>query len=420
MDYREISGERQYRFMEEFDYIREAGSPGEQKAADRICRELEILGLHPQMEPFSFETFQAAKETFKVLEPYEKEYTVKAVQNCGNTEAEGIEGEILYGESGDEISLSLAKDKILLLNSPVNREMYEELQKAQVRGFLTLCGGPLDTGEDREPQAYTLRGVKRPEIQGASIHYKDAAELTWKGAKKVRLTVVQEEHVRSSHNILARISGTDKKEEILTLTAHYDSVPQGPGAYDNMAGCAVIMELCRYFAKHRPRRTLEFIWFGAEEKGLVGSRAYVEKHEKELKNHKFNMNVDLAGQLIGGNVMGVTGRKEICKTILELVKEAEIGVSFKNQIWGSDSNTFAWKGIPAMTLNRDGFGMHTRHDTIALISPWALERSTKLLGCLAEKLGNMEEIPFPMEIPEEMKGQLEEYFCDIGSAAVTT
>ena len=50
-------------------------------------------------------------------------------------------------------------------------------------------------------------------------------------------------------------------------------------------------------------------------------------------------------------------------------------MSTKNQIWGSDSNTFAWKGIPAMTLNRDGFGMHTRHDTIALLSDWSLERS---------------------------------------------
>ena len=61
-------------------------------------------------------------------------------------------------------------------------------------------------------------------------------------------------------------------------------------------------------------------------------------------------------------------------------------MSTKNQIWGSDSNTFAWKGIPAMTLNRDGFGMHTRHDTIALLSDWSLERSAILLGHIADRL----------------------------------
>lgn len=62
----------------------------------------------------------------------------------------------------------------------------------------------------------------------------------------------------------------------------------------------------------------------------------------------------------------------------------------KNQIWGSDSNSFAWKGIPAMTLNRDGFGMHTRYDTIDLLSVWSLERSAILLGCIADALGNAE------------------------------
>ena len=49
------------------------------------------------------------------------------------------------------------------------------------------------------------------------------------------------------------------------------------------------------------------MWFGAEEKGLLGSRDYIRVHESELGAHRFNMNVDLAGQLIGGNVLGVTG-----------------------------------------------------------------------------------------------------------------
>ena len=58
-------------------------------------------------------------------------------------------------------------------------------------------------------------------------------------------------------NIILRIPGTEQPEEILTLTAHYDPVPQGPGAYDNMAGAAIIMELAHYFAENRPKRTLE-------------------------------------------------------------------------------------------------------------------------------------------------------------------
>ena len=116
----------------------------------------------------------------------------------------------------------------------------------------------------------------------------------------------------------------------------------------------------------------------------------MERRREELASHRFNMNVDLAGQTIGGTVIGVTGDPEICRILSAYAHEAGMGVSFKNQIWGSDSNSFAWKGIPAMTLNRDGFGMHTRHDTAALISAWSLERSSRLLAMVAGRLASAE------------------------------
>ena len=96
--------------MENFAYSREAGTKGEEQAAKRICRELEEMGLHPKIEPFSFETFRVAEERLKALEPYEKEYPVRAYLNTSNTKPEGLTGEFLYGENGDEISLSLAEN----------------------------------------------------------------------------------------------------------------------------------------------------------------------------------------------------------------------------------------------------------------------------------------------------------------------
>ena len=63
-----------------------------------------------------------------------------------------------------------------------------------------------------------------------------------------------------------------------------------------------------------------------------------------------------------------------------------------------------------MTLNRDGFGMHTRHDTVDLISSWSLKRSAMLLGYIADRLGNLPTFPFPKEIPAEFMEQLDKYF----------
>lgn len=414
MNTNEINGQHQMAFLKKFDYIREAGTANELKAADTIQETLAEFGAASHTEEFSFESFQIKKARLTVTMPYEKEYTVTGYGRCGNTCAGGVEAPFLYAENGDDISLAQAEGKIIMLNDPVRKEMYEKLEKAGAAGFISISGSPLDEGEDRKPKAYSLpqslSDGDTARIQGACIHYRDAVELVTKGASRVRLEIEQENVLVESRNVVSRIEGTDKADEILTLTAHYDSVPEGPGAYDNMSGCAIIMELCRYFQAHRPRRTMEFIWFGAEEKGLCGSRSYVKDHKDELAKHRFNMNVDLAGQLVGGTVLGVTAEAEVCQILLDMAREAGIGASAKNQIWGSDSNAFAWNEIPAMTLNRDGFGMHTRHDTIDLLSPWSLERSAILLGYIAERLGNAEEMPFERTVPEEFLKQLDEYF----------
>ena len=411
-----ISGQRQMDFVSKFNFIREAGTPAEARAAELIREELSSFGVESRLEEFPFYTWEIKKVCFAVTEPYYKEYRAEGYIRCGNTLEEGIEAEFLYAENGDDISLSHAKGKIVMVNEIVRKDMYLKLMKAGAAGFVSISGTPVEEGEDLIPRAAGIPqklfdSLNESElIQGVGIHYKDAVEIVTKGASRARLTLIQEEAEKKSANVIARIPGEEHSEEILTLTAHYDSVPQGPGAYDNMAGAAIIMEICRYFKEHTPGRTLEFIWFGAEEKGLLGSRNYVQVHEGELKKHRFNMNVDLAGQLVGGNVIGVTGDSSICSMITYLARETGIGMTTKNQIWGSDSNTFAWKGIPAMTLNRDGFGMHTHYDTIDLLSAWSLERSAALLCHIAESLSHIDSMPFVQEIPEEFKKQLDEYF----------
>lgn len=410
MDLNEINGQRQLDFVRKFDYIREAGTEGEKKAASGILDELSSFGVKGHLEEFPFETCEMKDARFIVTEPFQKEYRVTGYGKCGSTPADGVEAPFLYVENGDEISLSYARGKIILINNPVRGDMYEKLIKAGAAAFISICGSPIDKGADLIPAAINLPQMEETPIQGACVHYQDAVEIVSAGASRARLTVRQTPVTRTSRNVVARIEGSDRADEILTLTAHYDSVPAGPGAYDNMSGGAIIMELCRYFKTRQPRRTMEFIWFGAEEKGLLGSRDYVRVHEEELSRHQFNMNVDLAGQLVGGTVIGVTGDSAICQMITYMAREIGLGMSTRNQIWGSDSNTFAWKGIPAMTLNRDGFGMHTHYDTVDLISPWSLKRSASLLGYIAERLGNIETFPFPRAIPEEFMGQLDQYF----------
>lgn len=414
MDKTMISGARALEFLGQFDFIREAGTEGELAAAEKIRKYLEQNvsgpGITFREEPFSFEESRILEARLVVTEPYQKEYSVVGCAGCGSTPENGLEAPFLYVENGDEISLAYARGKIVLVNGIVRKAFYQKLVEAGAAGFVMLSGTPIDEGEDLRPARRSLRGVEETPIQGVTVHYKDAVELVERGASRVRLILRQEKEKRISRNLILRIDGSQRADEILTVSAHYDSVPEGPGAYDNMAGAAIVMELCRYFSVHRPRRTIEFLWFGGEEKGLYGSLNYVERHSEELASHRFNMNVDLAGQTIGGTVIGVTGNPEICQILSAYAHEAGMGVSLKHQIWGSDSNSFAWKGVPAMTLNRDGFGMHTRHDTAALISAWSLERSSRLLAMVAERLASAEVFPFPREVPEKFREELNAFF----------
>lgn len=414
MNENKIDGRRAYEFTASFPYIRESGTEGEKRASSEIMHYLHEAGIEGTVEPFTYQKICTVKSEFYVTSPYKKSYPV-TFMTAEEPFSLNLEAPFLYVENGDEISLSHAAGKIVLVNEPLQTETLNRIKKSGALAFFSICGTPLDEGTDLVPAERRMQLPEDAILPGARIHLKDAWELVEQGAETVKITLVQEWNEIASQNIVVRIPGKKYPEEIMTLTAHYDSVPAGPGAYDNMSGCAIIMELCRYFSEYKPDRTLEFIWFGSEEKGLRGSIAYVKRHEEELDRHRFHMNVDLAGQMIGGNVAGITAGKEVCDFVLKTAREADRGLEIKNMVWSSDSNTFAWKGIPAMTLNRDGFGMHTRYDTIAFISPWSLKRSAVILGWIAEACDKAVPFPFDRKVPEEFLDKLQPFFENIFS-----
>ena len=80
--------------------------------------------------------------------------------------------------------------------------------------------------------------------------------------------------------MIAEIPGGDKADEVVILGAHIDSWHGGTGANDNAAGTAVVMEAMRILQslELKPRRTIRVALWTGEEQGLLGARAYVNKH----------------------------------------------------------------------------------------------------------------------------------------------
>ena len=118
MNTNEISGKRQMEFLAEFDYIREAGTVGEEKAATIIQETLNSFGVENHLEEFCFETFQVKKAKLTITEPYAKEYIVTGYGRCANTDENGRNESFLYVENADEISLANARGKIVMVNDP--------------------------------------------------------------------------------------------------------------------------------------------------------------------------------------------------------------------------------------------------------------------------------------------------------------
>jgi hypothetical protein len=125
-----------------------------------------------------------------------------------------------------------------------------------------------------------------PSVTLAIEHYNRIARLLEKGLPvRVELnlqTTFHDETTANGFNTIADIPGTDPalKDEVVILGAHFDSVAAATGATDNATGSAAIMEAARILRALdvKPRRTIRIALWGAEEQGLLGSRAYVREH----------------------------------------------------------------------------------------------------------------------------------------------
>jgi hypothetical protein len=84
----------------------------------------------------------------------------------------------------------------------------------------------------------------------------------------------------TTSNVIAETT-TGDPNNVVVVGAHLDSVGVGPGINDNGSGSSTILEIAEQMAKVKPRNKVRFMWFGAEESGLLGSEAYVASLTEE-------------------------------------------------------------------------------------------------------------------------------------------
>ncbi|MEX2591268.1 MAG: M20/M25/M40 family metallo-hydrolase [Anditalea sp.] len=177
-------------------------------------------------------------------------------------------------------------------------------------------------------------------------------------------------------NTIAEIKGTEKPEEYVILSAHFDSWDGGTGATDNATGTIVMMEAMRILKEiyPNPKRTILVGHWGSEEQGLNGSRAFVEDHPEIVENIQAVFNQDNGtGRVVNLSGQGFIHAYQYLNRWLTEVPEdirKHIETNFPGipASGGSDYASFVAVGAPAFSLSSlswayGTYTWHTNRDT---------------------------------------------------------
>ncbi len=199
------------------------------------------------------------------------------------------------------------------------------------------------------------RIVKSGQPQSFPIDSVSASELT---------VNLQTDNI-TAKNVVGIIKGSDTTNDYVIIGAHYDHVgwlhAKAPntdtvfnGADDNASGTTGLLLLAEQFAQSNPKRSIVFIAFSGEEKGLFGSKAYCDSPLLPLKECKAMFNLDMIGRnsddslSLGGN----TRCKELADIAEEENKELKhpfkIAYNIESFFFRSDQASFAMNKIPVL------------------------------------------------------------------------
>lgn len=410
-----MNGREQLDFIYRLSFNRFGGTEDELRAANLILSEIEKRGGSASLEEFQILAGDVTKATLTVTEPERMEIPVMGVVRSGALPAGGVEAELLLGESGTKEDLTDAKGKVVLVDN-LRQDTYKNLVESGAVAFLCHSGRYDEDPARTDIERKFLRDNMTKDVghlPGLCMHSHDAIRLVQSGASKVKVELEATMGENTSRNVVAEIKGSKYPEQIVFMTAHYDSTWYGLGAWDNASGSANLLAMYEHFLCYPPLRTVRFIWCGAEEQGLLGSKHHANTHEEDVKNAVFCINFDMTGTAFGSNLTMITGTEEL----KDKVKELSLGIGYTSKynrnVHSSDSAPFALRGVPSVGVARDGqAGGHSRYDIPAPLAAEPLARAVKFARSLAEVTVNCpdEQIPYKREMPEDMMEKLYKYF----------
>ena len=378
-----------------------AGTEAEARARDWAVAKLKALGFaNVRVEPFTIPVWVRGAETAEIVSPFPQKLVLTALGNSGATPPEGVTGEIVAFDSVEALKAapdSAVSGKIVFVDHRMMPAQdgagYGQFGAprrtgptiASKKGALAIVIRSIGTDHHRNPHTgvqYFTDGA-RP-IPAGALAVPDAEQLVriQKRGKPVvmHLTLVsQKTEGGHSGNVIAEVPGRDPKAPILLVGGHLDSWDLATGAIDDASGVAITAAAAKHIMDAgRPLRTIRIVWFGAEEPGGLGGKAYAEAHGKEP--HAIAAESDFGADRIWrfSSQLMKTDPPTYARLTAAL---APLGITKndKGDADGTDVEPTVAAGAPWISLNQDGTRYfdwhHTPDDTLDKIDPAQLRQN---------------------------------------------
>ncbi|MDQ2720389.1 MAG: M28 family peptidase [Bacteroidota bacterium] len=327
---------------------------------------------------------------------------------------------LLINSSWDSIPFSLAQ------NSRKTNVYFPHLNEKERLTVVTLIASSLKNIVGENDAAEMIEIVKsKGALNEINFDKKIKTQLAY---KKVSIK-------SSASNVIGYVEGTDKKDEYVFLTAHYDHLGKHGdaiyyGADDDGSGTVSVIEMAQAFAKakhdgHGPKRTVVFMTVSGEEKGLWGSEYYSDHPVFPLDKTTVDLNTDMIGRIDTerktgdtSNYIYVIGHDKLSSDLPVLNegvnnKYTHLTLDYKFDdpedkeriYFRSDHYNFARKGVPILFFY-DGMLLADYHkptDTVDKINFALMEKRARFIFLTAWEIANRNDmlkrdIPLPAEV----------------------
>ena len=365
--------------------IRQAGTSGYDRSVDYVVERMTAAGYNVTLNSFPFVFI--ANSTLQQLTPINATYPTGAFTGTGYGAVTGnvipVDINIIPPaantsacEAADFSGLDFSGSSDIALIQRGTCTFGVKALNAEAAGaeaVIIFNQGNTNTPDRQDLIVGTLGGTNIVAIPVVGGSFPNGEALAQAGST-AHINVPSPQNV-TVNNVIAESKDGDPNNVVMA-GAHLDSVGAGPGINDNGSGSAAILETAEQLSKVKPRNKLRFAWWGAEEAGLVGSRAYVAGLSQAQRDKiTLYLNFDMVGSPnhvffiydgddsdATGAPAGPPGSAQIEKTFeryFDSVSEPFKGTDFDGR---SDYGPFIAAGIPSGGLFTGAEGIKTAQE----------------------------------------------------------